>query len=382
MRVIHIVHGKCNPNEHNGISRVVYYLNKNEKLQGLDSEIWAVVDGTKTKYEKIRDEYVTVQCYPRVKFPFGKHKIIEDLKKEKESIDLVHFHLIWFYDKNIIINEVKKLGIPIVITTHGTYNKPHAYTGKRLLVKWLYELDYLNKADAIHIITRDEGTGLIKYGYKGPVFLGYNGIEKTEIPITRKNNYFNSKRYNEKIKFGWVGVLRDDKNLMSLIEAVSLLPKKIKDELIFILIGPDYKNNSSKYLKKAAELNCRENFDWIGPLYGSEKYDAIESFDAYIMPSYSEVLSLAVPDALVCKKPCIVSTGCGYNYLIQDYKFGVLTEPYPYDIAIAIQDLLNRRTDWNLMGEYGFKCVCEQLNWISIAKNIIDGYKQVINNKK
>lgn len=35
MRVIHIVHGKCNPREHNGISRVVYFLNNNEKIQGI-----------------------------------------------------------------------------------------------------------------------------------------------------------------------------------------------------------------------------------------------------------------------------------------------------------------------------------------------------------
>lgn len=50
MRVIHIVHGKCNPREHNGISRVVYFLNKNEKNQGIESEKRAVLDDAKQKY--------------------------------------------------------------------------------------------------------------------------------------------------------------------------------------------------------------------------------------------------------------------------------------------------------------------------------------------
>ncbi len=133
MKVIHIVHGKANPNEHNGISRVVYYLNKYEKLKGCDSQIWAIVDGVKSRFTHRRDEFVSVECFPRVWRPWGRHEIIQELLNNKDSIDLVHFHLIWFYDKNIIAGALKKAGIPFIITTHGTYSKPHAYTGKRLL---------------------------------------------------------------------------------------------------------------------------------------------------------------------------------------------------------------------------------------------------------
>lgn len=116
MRVIHIVHGKANPASHNGISRVVYHLNKQEKLQGCDSEIWGLVDDAKSHFTHVRDEFVTVECYPRVRLPFGRHQIIDNLIAQKESIDLVHFHLIWFYDKNIIAKALKKAGIPFIST--------------------------------------------------------------------------------------------------------------------------------------------------------------------------------------------------------------------------------------------------------------------------
>jgi len=43
MRIVLITHGKANPAGHNGISRVVYHLNKQEKLQGIESKIWALV---------------------------------------------------------------------------------------------------------------------------------------------------------------------------------------------------------------------------------------------------------------------------------------------------------------------------------------------------
>lgn len=159
MKIIHIVHGKANPNSANGISRVVYYLNKYEKLSGVDSQIWALVDGIKEHRSYKRDEFVTVECFPRVR-TFGNREIIKALNKERHSIDLIHFHLIWFYDKNIIAKELKKLGIPFIITTHGTYSNPHAYTGKRLLAKWLFELKYLKMANECHILTPEEGTGL------------------------------------------------------------------------------------------------------------------------------------------------------------------------------------------------------------------------------
>lgn len=39
MKIVHIVHGKANPASANGISRVVYYLNKYERLAGINSQL-------------------------------------------------------------------------------------------------------------------------------------------------------------------------------------------------------------------------------------------------------------------------------------------------------------------------------------------------------
>ena len=383
MRVIHIVHGRCNPNEHNGISRVVYYLNKYEKLAGIQSEIWAVVDKTNTHYSYPRDEFVTVECYPRV-IPgvFKTYEIINALKAEKDTIDLVHFHMIWFYDKNVIAKELNALKIPYIITTHGTYSTQHAYTGKRLIAKSLYELDYLKKATAIHIITREEGTGLQKYGYSGPVVLAYNGVEADEIPSRYNHEFFAEKPYRSKIKLGWVGVLREDKNLMSLIKAVAMLSDEKRKQFVVVLVGPDYRGNAAKYLNYADELGCRDNFDWIGPLYNQEKYDAIYNFDAYIMASFSEGFSMAILDAMACGKPCLLTRGCSmtyFNYPPRD--FFVMCEPYPYDIARGINELLNKKEQWSEMGQHAKQWVQSDFNWEKIVQTMKHNYEQVLKGK-
>lgn len=377
MKIIHIVHGKVNPTGHNGISRVVYHLNKQEKLQGVDSEIWALVDDAKSHYTHKRDEFVNVECFPRVRLPWGTNEIIGRLVREKKCIGLVHFHLIWFFDKNIIAAALRKAGIPFIITTHGTYSKPHAYTGKRSLAKWLFEGNYLNMATEIHTITREEGTGLQKYGYRGRSFVAYNGIDLNEVPSKRSTDFFVDKDYRDKVKLIWVGVLREDKNLRGLIEAISLLPIALRDQLVCVLVGPDYKGNASKYMSLAQVLGCAANFDYIGPLYDQQKYDAMESADLFVMPSFSEVFSLAMLDAMACSKPCLVTTGCGYNYFIED-NFFVACEPYSQDIAYGIQEIFGKRDDWPQMGLNGRKAIEEKFNWRSISQVMISNYSRIL----
>jgi len=377
MNIIHITHGKANPHGHNGISCVVYYLNKYEKLAGCNSQIWAIVDNLKSHYSYKRDDFVTVECFPRVRTPFGRNEIIEELANNKNSINLVHLHLIWFYDKNIIASSLKKLKIPFIITTHGTYIKPHAFTGKRLLAKWLYEVKYLNMATEIHAITPDEVVGLKKYGYKGKTFVVPNGIDLHEVPANRNPSFFKNKPYKDKIKFLWIGVLRKDKNLPSLIKAVSLLPDSIRKKVIFILIGPDYKNNAQKYQEFIDELRCSDNFDYIGPLYGKEKYDAIESSDVFILPSFSEVFSLALLDAMACEKPCVVTDGCGINSYINN-DFFVSSPPTAEGISYAITKMLSKKDKWIYMGKNARKLIEDELNWDNISREMIKNYDRII----
>lgn len=380
MRVIHIVHGRANPNGHNGISRVVYHLNKQEKALGVESEIWAVVDDAKTHYTHRRDEFVTVECFPRVRWPFGRHEIIDRLVAERASIDLVHFHMIWFYDKNLIAKALKKAGIPFIITTHGTYSKPHAWTGRRKLARWLFELSYLNAATEIHAITSEEADELKRYGYRGATFLAPNGIAIDEIPAGRRTDFFASLPSAKKIRVIWVGVKREDKNLRSLIQGVALLPARIREQLVFSIVGPDHKGNEARYMALADELGVGAAFEFMGPLYEEDKYDAIESADVHILPSFTEVFSLAMLDAMACAKPCLVSRGCGYRQFEED-DFFVDFEPTPEDIARAIAVMFERRAEWREMGQNARRVVERELSWPAIARVVVSNYARILEEK-
>ena len=376
MKIVHIVHGKANPEGHNGISRVVYHLNKQEKAQGINSQIWAIVDDARTHYTHRRDEFVTVECYPRVRTPFGTAEIIEQLKAQKDQIDVVHFHLIWFYDKNIIAKALKKLGIPFIITTHGTYLKPHALTGKRLVAKYLFERRFLNAATEIHAITDEESEKLAEYGCTRPSFVAPNGIALEEVPDQRRTDYFGDRASESRTRLIWIGVKRDDKNLESLVRAVGLLPDSVRKTLIVHLAGPNYKGNEESYRRLASELGVGDHFEFAGPIYGQDKYDALESSDIHILPSLSEVFSLAMLDAMACGKPCLVSNGCGYENWRKD-DFFVSFETDPASIASAIEEMLAKRSEWPRMGENARRVIERDLNWHTIAGIMIENYRRI-----
>ncbi len=378
MRVIHIVHGKANPNSANGISRVVYYLNKYEKLAGIQSEIWAIVNDQKQHETYVRDEYVTVECYPRVTL-WGGRDIIKAIEKEKDSIDLIHFHLIWFYDKNIIMKAVNRFGIRAVITTHGTYSNPHAYTGKRKIARWLFELDYLKCATECHILTPEEGTGLRKYGYTGKSFVAYNGIGRGEIPKRMSKDYYKETEYANKLKICTVSVLRQDKNTDMIIRAIALLSEEIRKNLVFICIGPDWKGNASKYKKLAQELGVEECFQWIGAKYNQEKYDALNSADGYIMASDSEGFSMAIIDAMGCAMPMILTSGCNMKYVgKQDYY--IMCEPYVQSLSRAIEKLVSMSDEERTaMGQKARQVLEKQLYWDKIVECMIINYRRILN---
>lgn len=381
-RIIHIVHGKANPNGANGISRVVYFLNKYQKLQGERSEIWAFVDGVGKRETLIRDEFVTVEMFPRLRvYNMLYHPMIRKFREEKESISIVHFHMIWFLDKNILSRFLHSVGIPFVAMTHGTYSIPVSSEGKKRIAGFLFEKPFLNRAEELHALTPEEESALVKYGAVSPTFVIPNGIEPEQIPLNLTKDYFAGKPFNNKIKIGWIGVFREDKNLELIVKAFQLLPDIVRQQVHFIFMGPDHKSVKEKLIKLCIKCSCSESFEFGDAVYNREKYEALNSLDLYIMPSSSEGLSMAILDAMALGKPMILTRGCNMTY---EYKndFFQMCECSSPSIAHAIKIMIDRKQDWDGMGSNARRLIEQKYNWAYIVRQLTKNYKKIISSKK
>lgn len=359
MRVILVTHGKVNPMGHNGISRVVYGLNKYGKLAGIDCVIWSVVDGIKEETDFVRDEFVKVKCFPRVRnFLSTNSDICKKIKAEKDSVDLIHFHMPWLLDKLAVAKVCKECGIPYIVTGHSAYSSAQKQSWKMRLGK-KYEIPFLNNAAAVHAITREESSEFKKFGVKSNLFVIPNSVDD---PCDK----YVEKEYgrNEIIKILFMGELRPQKNIGALIEAVAFLQEHEKRRLLFLIAGPDVGGSLRTYEEQAEKLGVAKQFNFLGGVFGEDRKRLFESADLYITPSLSEVISLSAIEAMAYGLPCIFTRQSDVSYFY-NYHFFEMCENYSGDIAYAITEMLRKELMWNEMGKNARKCYEQNFTWTS-----------------
>lgn len=371
MRVILVTHGKVNPNGHNGISRVVYNLNKYEKQAGIQSEIWSVVDGIKEEMTIDRGKGVQVKCFPRIKNVLSiSSQICKAMEEEKESIDLVHFHMPWMMDKLAIARMCNQCNIPYIVTGHSAYSANQKQSWKMKLGK-RYEIPFLNKAAAIHAITREESSEFKKFGIKSDVFVIPNSIEDNSQKVIR------AKKDSSQIIFLFMGELREQKNLAALIRAISFLEKKYKEMIKMYIVGPDSRGNMKRLKDLAYKLEVQENIEFTGGIFGEERNKYFEEADVYITPSLSEVISLSAIEAMSYGIPQIATRQSDVSYFYNE-NFFVMCENYAQDIARAIQEMLDRKEEWEEMSKNARRTYEKYFTWESNIVRFQREYQKII----
>ena len=374
MRVILVTHGKVNPNGHNGISRVVYNLNKYEKQIGIQSEIWSVVDGVKEEQILDRGECVQVKCFPRIKnVLLTSSEICKAIEEEKESIDLVHFHMPWMLDKLAIARKCRKCNIPYVVTGHSAYSASQKQSWKMKLGK-LWEIPFLNKAIAVHAITREESSEFKKFGIMSDIFVIPNSIEDNFSNIKR------TKSDDEVINFLFMGELREQKNLSALIQAVSSLDEEYRKKIKMYIVGPDSRGNMKKLKDLSDTLQVEDIFEFTGGVFGEERNRYFEIADVYITPSRSEVISLSAIEAMSYGIPQISTRQSDVSYLYNE-NFFVMCENYAQDMGRAIQEMIDRKDEWEEMSMNARKTYEKYFKWESNIVRFQNEYQKIIDKR-
>lgn len=369
MRVILITHGKVNPDGHNGISRVVYGLNKYSKEYGIKSEIWSVVDGVKEETDYVRDSFVTIKCFPRIKYGIGLNAdICKKLRQEKDSIDIVHFHMPWLLDKLPIAKTCSQCGIPYIVTGHSAYSASQKQTWKMKVGK-KYELPFLNRAAAVHAITREESSEFKKFGINSPIFVIPNCVDD---PCNGEVSY---KPSIDKVNILFMGELRPQKNIEGLIEAVALLPESDKIIIKLNIVGPGTNGSLEHYRQIVKENGLDKQFIFRGGIFGEERDVMFKSADIYITPSLSEVISLSAIEAMAYGLPCILTRQSDVSYFY-NMGFFEMCENYSRDISRAIHCMLERKNEWPEMSVNSRSCYDKNFRWEANIPKFIQEYKE------
>lgn len=137
-----------------------------------------------------------------------------------------------------------------------------------------------------------------------------------------------------------VGELTPNKNHENLIKAIADIPQ------IYLTIAGSGEL-CSQLLEKINDLGLENRVKLLG--YRQDVLALCKAADVFAFPSFREGLSLALMEAMACKKPIVCSKIRGNTDLIHA-EGGELFDPFSVDeIKIALNKAIKR--DWNEMGK-------------------------------
>lgn len=255
----------------------------------------------------------------------------------------------------------KKLNIPFVVTEHtGPYSRILNSWVKSKISKFVF-----NKAAKVLVVSEHQKNEVLKLGIpSGRVEVSYNPVN-TEVfkvnPITDSKN------------IAFVSRLDEFKGGLRTLKAFHKISTTHPDyQLTIVGEGEEYVSIEN-YIKGN---NLRDKVTLKGTLTKSEIAGVYAASSFLVFPSRFETFGLVVAEALSAGLPVICTNQTAPKEFISDEN-GILVQPDNVDeIAAAMEQLINTRSDYNANEIH--QQIEDRFGLINFGKYLIGVYREVI----
>jgi glycosyltransferase involved in cell wall biosynthesis len=245
-----------------------------------------------------------------------------------------HLHGVFMHCQYVASKYAQTNNIPYVVTPHGML-EPWHMNDKKLKKKIYLELflkKILSESKILHAITPLEKDNLFRLtNHKNiveiPNFI-YHSILPKNLTYAPESDYLL-----------FLGRLHPKKGLEIVINAMT----KIEDKKIKLKIVGDKNSYSNELQKKLGGSNIENRIEFIGGVYGDEKYKLFANAKAFVAPSYSEAIGMVNLEAAACKTPVITTFNTGINPE-WNANGGIMINPEIDELINAI----NKVTNWSV----------------------------------
>jgi glycosyltransferase involved in cell wall biosynthesis len=330
------------------------------------------------------DPRVEVRVFPRDRFfPLWcgySRPLARFMASETRHYDLVHAHGLWDYPGYLAHREAHRLGIPMVVTPHGSL-APLALANDRLL-KIVYtrvlQRQILRKASLIHALTRQEAEQVRAYGistHTEVIPLGLDLDPDLMVgtpPACAQSGGSGSGSFI--ILF--LGRVVPNKGLELLIETLAELKRRLHRPHL-IVAGPYSEGYHNALSSLAERLHVTDSITFTGLVTGARKSETFASANVFVLPSYTEAFSIAVLEAMACGLPVVLTRQCGFPEAAEG-RAALEVDPDVGQLSAAIEYLLERPGEAARMGQRGKALVERHYTWHTIIPRIIAAYKALV----
>ena len=299
-----------------------------------------------------------------------------------EGPDLVHVHGIWMYPSRASLAWSRRSARPVVISPHGMLD-PWALARspwKKRVAGFLYETAHLRRGACLHALCRAEAEALRSYGLGNPIAVIPNGVDPPEAVPEVEPDWCTDGTEGRRVLL-FLGRLHPKKGLAQLLQAwaaVMRTPVQGADAWCLVIAGWDQGGHRDELQRLALDLRIAARVRFAGPRFGPAKRATLARADAFVLPSLSEGLPMAVLEAWSYGLPVIMTPQCN---LPEGFEHGaaVCAEPDPRSLAAAIRCLLRMpESERREMGGRGRRLVEQRFSWPRIGHEMKRVYEWVL----
>jgi glycosyltransferase involved in cell wall biosynthesis len=281
---------------------------------------------------------------------------------------LLHDTGLWLSTNHSAAAISSKLGVPRIVSPRGMLTSwALQHKGLKKRVAWaLYQHRDLETAHLLHATSKDEAQGIRALGLRQPIAVIPNGVEP---PPPQRSQFSTPNSPIRTLLF--LSRLHPKKGLLNLVRAWA--SAKIAGWRV-VIAGNDEGGHVNDIRAESRKLKVEGDFEFVGAVEGTAKWDLYRTADLFVLPSHSENFGLAVAEALVCGVPVITTRGTPWEDLVT-HRCGWWTEIGTDPLAAALREATALTdTERKEMGVRGRQLVERDFSWTRIAEEMREVY--------
>ncbi|WHZ30324.1 MAG: glycosyl transferase, group 1 [Nitrospira sp.] len=294
------------------------------------------------------------------------------------KLDLVHVHGLWMYPSLANLQLSKRRHCPYIISPHGMLD-PWALRNsawKKRLAKFFYEETHLRGAACIHAVSRSEARSIREYGLSNPICVVPNGVDLISDTASCKPG-----TSTDEMELLYVGRLHPKKNLRTLLYAWQEICRRGNNNVRrwkLTITGWDQNGHQAELKELAYQLGVDGSVRFSGPQYGAEKDATFSAAQAFILPSLSEGLPMAVLEAWSHGLPVLITPECNLPEAFE-VGAGIQIGNDSTTIADGLAQLFDMEDEARrAMGKRGRELVNARFTWSNIARQMYSVYRWIL----
>ena len=317
-----------------------------------------------------------------VKLFFFNPSIYKQLSTDKP--DIIHTIGLRSFQSLVSWMISKKYKIPLVVSDQGGLTTHPFLKQSSFVLKLIYKVQnllikqILKQSSAVSSANEYENNIFLDLYSKSYIKIIRNGVNLKSL--VSNNDFKKTYKINSKFVL-FVGRFSKSKGIENLINAINLIKNELRSRnTILVIMGVDFGYEDEMFsLIKKFDLS-----EHILVIKNPPREDVISAYgksEFLVMPSQWELSPLVPLESFAFSRPVISTNSHGIPFTVQNNKNGILVEPEnPAELSNAIIKLLDNSTQRDSLGSAGYDFVQKECNCISMAKNHLELYQNVLDN--